>query len=175
MHHLHTALKSFNERIGRVLAWLTVPMVIGTFAIAILRYAFDIGWIWMQESVLWMHAALFMLASAYTLAHDEHVRVDIFYRGLSASGKAWVNLFGTVLLLLPMSIFLIWISFDYVATSWAIREGSREASGLPYPFVPLLKSVIPLSFVLVVIQGIASLLESAVALLRHALPDSGDR
>jgi TRAP-type mannitol/chloroaromatic compound transport system permease small subunit len=165
MHNLCTALESFNERIGRALAWLTVPMVIGTFLIAILRYAFDIGWIWMQESVLWMHAALFMLAAAYTLKHDEHVRVDIFYRELSVRGKAWVNLLGTLLLLLPMSIFLIGMSYDYVETSWAIREGSREAGGLPFPFVPLLKSVIPASFVLVVIQGMASLLTSAMVLL----------
>jgi TRAP-type mannitol/chloroaromatic compound transport system permease small subunit len=173
MHQLQKMLKAFNEKIGLAIAWLTVPMVVGTFLIAVLRYAFDLGWIWMQESVLWMHAALFMLASAYTLGHDEHVRVDIFYRGLSERGKAWVNLFGTLLLLLPMSIFLIAISFDYVATSWAIREGSRDAGGLPFPFVPLLKSVIPLSFALVVVQGAVSVLEGVFALRERAPTVSG--
>ena len=160
---------------GQIIAWLTLAMVLLTATIVIMRYVFDAGLIWMQESVLWMHAALFMLASAYTLGHDEHVRVDIFYRGLSERGRAWVNLLGTVLLLLPMSVFLIVISFDYVATSWAIREGSREAGGLPFPFVPLLKSVIPLSFVLVVVQGAASVLVGLIALRERAPTVSGDR
>jgi TRAP-type mannitol/chloroaromatic compound transport system permease small subunit len=148
-------LELVSEWTGRAVAWLLLPMVIGTFAIVLLRYLFDLGWIWMQEGVVWMHAAVFMLAAAYTLRHDEHVRVDIFYRGMTPRGKAIVDIAGTLLLLLPMMIFLIVTSFDYVAVSWDIGEGSREAGGLPVPFVPLLKSLMPLTAALVVLQGVA--------------------
>jgi TRAP-type mannitol/chloroaromatic compound transport system permease small subunit len=153
-------LELVSEWTGRAVAWLLLPMVIGTFAIVLLRYLFDLGWIWMQEGVVWMHAAVFMLAAAYTLRHDEHVRVDIFYRGMTPRGKAIVDIAGTLLLLLPMMIFLIVTSFDYVAVSWDIGEGSREAGGLPFPFVPLLKSLIPLTAALVVLQGVADMLGS---------------
>lgn len=162
---LSRRLKSLSEWTGNLIAWITIPMVVVTFAIVVLRYVFDIGWIWMQESVLWMHAALFMLASAYTLNRNEHVRVDIFYRELSAARKAWVDLVGTTVFLFPVSIFLIAISWDYVTVSWAIREGSREAGGLPYPFVPVLKTCIPLSFALVGLQGLVLVIDSVTTLL----------
>ena len=75
-------LEAFSELTGTVIAWFTLTMVLGTFVIVVLRYAFDLGWIAMQESITWMHAAVFMLGAAYTLKRDEHVRVDIFYRGM---------------------------------------------------------------------------------------------
>ena len=161
-------LKSISEHTGNLIAWLTVPMVLVTFTIVVLRYVFDFGLIWMQESVVWMHAALFMLAGAYTLNRDEHVRVDIFYRALRPAHRAGVDLAGTLLLLLPMSIFLIVTSWDYVAVSWAIREGSREAGGLPFPFVPVLKSLIPLSFLLVALQGVVIVIDSIAVLVTSA-------
>ena len=151
-------LERISDWSGRIIAWVALPMVAIQFAIVVLRYVFDIGWIWMQEGVLWMHAAVFMLAAAYTLQHDEHVRVDIFYRELGLRGRTIVNIAGTLLLLLPMMIFLIVASWDYVSVSWSIREGSREAGGLPYPFVPLLKSLIPLTAALVMLQGLGNLL-----------------
>jgi TRAP-type mannitol/chloroaromatic compound transport system permease small subunit len=166
-------LKAFSELTGRAVSWLLLPMVVGTFAIVILRYAFDLGWIWMQESILWMHAASFMLAAAYTLKRDEHVRVDIFYRTMSPRGKALVDVSGTILFLFPTAAFLLVSSWDYVAVSWAIREGSREAGGLPYPFVPLLKSVIPATCVLLLLQGLANGIDSVLALRRR--PDVADK
>jgi TRAP-type mannitol/chloroaromatic compound transport system permease small subunit len=153
-------LELVSERTGRIVAWLLLPMVVGTFVIVLLRYLFDLGWIWMQEGVVWIHAAVFMLAAAYTLRNDEHVRVDIFYRGMRPRGKAIVDIAGTLLLLLPMMIYLIVTSLDYVAVSWDIREGSREAGGLPFPFVPLLKSLIPVTAALVILQGVADVLRS---------------
>jgi TRAP-type mannitol/chloroaromatic compound transport system permease small subunit len=165
MNSLSTALKSFSELIGRLTAWLMLPMVVGMFVIVVLRYAFDQGWIWMQESIVWMHAAVFMLAAAYTLNRDEHVRVDIFYRSMSARRKAWIDLTGTLVFLFPVAVFLTVSSWDYVSVSWQIREGSREAGGLPYPSVPLLKTLIPLTFVLLLMQGFAQLLDSVATLL----------
>jgi TRAP-type mannitol/chloroaromatic compound transport system permease small subunit len=168
-------LEHVSEWTGRVVAWLLLPVVIGTFLIVLLRYAFDLGWIWMQEAVIWMHAAVFMLAAAYTLARDEHVRVDVFYRGFSPARRAIVDILGTVLFLLPMMIFLFVESLDYVVTSWRIGEASREAGGLPYPFVPLLKSTIPLAAVLVMIQAAAVLLRSIALLRRRDASAPGER
>jgi TRAP-type mannitol/chloroaromatic compound transport system permease small subunit len=148
-----------------------LPMVLVTFLIVVLRYVFDMGWIWMQESVLWMHAAVFMLAAAYTLNRDEHVRVDIFYRGLDPRRRALVDVLGTLLLLLPMMLFLFVSSLDYVGNSWARGEGSREAGGLPFPAVPLLKSLIPLTAGLLILQGVANLLVDCSRLLGRERTD----
>jgi TRAP-type mannitol/chloroaromatic compound transport system permease small subunit len=151
-----------NIQIGRATAWLTLVMVLVTFLIVALRYVFDSGWIWLQESVNWMHAAVFMLAAAYTLARDEHVRVDIFYRDFSPRQKAIVDALGVLLLLLPLSVFLLWASWDYVAASWAIRESSREAGGLVFPLVPLLKSFIPIMAAMLLVQAIGMLCRAII-------------
>jgi len=170
-------LDLLGEWTGRAIAWVMVPMVVVQFVIVALRYVFDLGWIWMQEGVLWMHAATFMLATAYTLYHDEHVRVDIFYRKLTNRGRTVVDVLGHLLLLLPMMIFLIIVSWDYVSVSWSIHEGSREAGGLPYPFVPLLKSLIPLTAGLVCVQSVADLLGGIGRLMSSelALPSDNEQ
>jgi len=133
-----------------------------------MRYAFDLGWIWVQETVTWMHAAVFMLAAAYTLARDDHVRVDIFYKAMSARGQAIVNLLGTIFLLIPVMVFLIWSSGAYVAMAWRIRETSVEAGGLAYPWIPVLKTFIPLMATLLLLQGIVILIRSIIR-IRSAL------
>jgi TRAP-type mannitol/chloroaromatic compound transport system permease small subunit len=155
-----------NERCGRAVAWLTVAMVLVTFVIVVLRYLFNMGWIAVQESVTYMHALVFMLGAAYTLKHDGHVRVDIFYQRMSLRARALVDLFGTVLLLAPFMIFILWTSWGYVADAWALREGSRETGGLPGVF--LLKSVIPLMAGLMLLQGLALVLRSVLVVLGHA-------
>jgi len=146
-------MSNVSEWLGKAVSWLTLLMVLLTFAIVVLRKFFDIGWIWMQESVTWMHAAVFMLAAAYTLKVDEHVRVDIFYTRLSARGQAIVNLLGALFLLLPLCFFIIWSSWDYVSESWRIREQSWQSGGLPMLY--LLKSLIPLTALLLALQGIS--------------------
>ncbi|MEM1176109.1 MAG: TRAP transporter small permease subunit, partial [Pseudomonadota bacterium] len=93
----HTGLiDRINDRIGRAAAWMTLAMVIVTFVVVVMRYVFDAGLIWLQESVTWMHAAVFMLGAAHTLQHDEHVRVDVFYRSMSERRRAVVDLFGVL-------------------------------------------------------------------------------
>jgi len=138
-------------RVGRAVSWLTLLMVLLTFGIVLLRYGMNQGWIWLQESVTYLHALVFMTAAAWTFQTDDHVRVDIFYRDRSSRHKAWVNLLGTLIFLLPFSIFLIVIGWDYVAASWATKEGSREAGGLP--LVYLLKSLILIMPALLLIQS----------------------
>ena len=145
---------------GTVTAWLTLAMVIVTTVIVILRYMFDAGFIWLQESVTWMHAAVFMLGAAYTLLHEEHVRVDIFYRSMSEVRRAWVDLLGVLIFLLPMCAYLAYASWDFAAVSWTIRESSREPGGLAYPLIPIIKSVVILMPLAVGLQGISLALQS---------------
>ncbi len=151
-------IDAFSTHTSNIVAWLTLAMVVVTFIVVVLRYAFGIGVVWMQESIVWMHGAVFMLGAAYTLQREEHVRVDIFYRKLSDAGQAWVNFVGVLVFLMPFCLFLVYASYDYVAASWAIREVSRDSGGLPYPFLPLIKSALLLMPVMVTLQGLSMLL-----------------
>ena len=135
-------LGRFSTLLGKVSAWLTLFMVIVTFVVVVMRYVFDVGLIWLQESVVWMHAVVFMIGAAYTLQREEHVRVDIFYRQMSPQRQAWVDLVGVLVFLLPLCVFLGWKALDFVAVSWRLQEASRESGGLPYPMIPLLKSIL---------------------------------
>ena len=153
-------LDQLSSITGKAAAWLTLFMVAVTFVVVIMRYVFDAGLIWVQESVVWMHAVVFMLGAAYTLQADEHVRVDIFYRTMSERRRAWVDLVGVIVFLLPLCAFLAWASFDFVTQSWSIGESSRESGGLPYPFVPLLKSVLLLMPLAVSLQGLSMIARS---------------
>lgn len=156
------ALEAVNEWVGRAVSWLSLGMVLVAFAVVVLRYAFDLGWIAMQESITYMHAALFLAGAAYTLKHQGHVRVDIFYHRFSVRTQAWVDLFGTLLLLFPVCLFVFYVSWDYVAQSWELREGSREAGGLGGVF--LLKSLILVMAGLLLMQGVAMMGRCALVL-----------
>ena len=145
----------FSELTGRITAWLTLVMVLVTCLVVVLRYVFDLGFIWLQESVTWMHAIVFMLGAAYALEREEHVRVDVFYRRFGARGRALVDCVGVVLFLLPLCAWIGWSSWDFVATSWRIGESSRESGGLPYPMVPLLKSVLVVMPAALALQGLS--------------------
>lgn len=149
---------------GKAAAWLTVFMVIVTFVVVVMRYVFDAGLIWLQESVTWMHAVVFMLGAAYTLQQEDHVRVDVFYRDMTPRRRALIDLVGVVVFLFPLCFFLGWKSFDFVAASWALREASMESGGLPYPLIPLLKSVLVLMPAALALQGVSLLLRSLRAL-----------
>ena len=152
---------------GKITAWLTLIMVIVTSVIVVMRYVFDAGLIWLQESVVWMHAVVFMVGAAYTLLHEEHVRVDIFYRNMSARRRAMIDLLGVVVFLLPLCFFLAFKAYDFAAVSWSIQESSREPGGLPYPLIPILKSIVIVMPLVVALQGISLLLRS-VAAIRQA-------
>lgn len=152
---------------GKAASWLTLAMVILTSIIVIMRYVFDAGLIWMQESVTWMHAAVFMVGAAYTLLHEEHVRVDIFYRKMSERRRAIVDLVGVVLFLLPLCGFLALMAYDFAAAAWSIHETSREPGGLPYPMIPLLKSIVIVMPVAVALQGISMLIRSITTIRRR--------
>ncbi|TKB44626.1 TRAP transporter small permease subunit [Thalassotalea mangrovi] len=157
-----TFIDKVNEILGRLIAWLTLVIVLLTFLVVVLRYGFNIGSIALQESVLYAHATIFMLGAAYTLKHNGHVRVDVFYHRCSEKTQAWINLFGTVFLLLPVMIFMAWISSDFISASWNIMEKSREPGGLP--FVYLNKSLIYALAFTMSLQGIAEVCRNVLIL-----------
>ena len=156
---------ALNERIGQSVAWMTLLMVLITFVVVVLRYVYAVGWVWLQESYVWLHGMVFMFGAGYTLLHNGHVRVDIFYRPNDARYKAWVDLVGSILLILPLIVVVFAVSLDYVATSWASLEESREAGGLPGLF--LLKSVLLAFCVLMGLQGLSLAGRSLLVLTGH--------
>jgi len=145
---------------GRATSWLTLAMVIVMSIIVVMRYLFDAGMIWLQESVTWMHAAVFMMGAAYTLLHEDHVRVDIFYDKMNARQRAMIDFAGVVVFLLPLCAFLAYLAYDFAAVSWAIHETSREPGGLPYPMIPILKSIVVIMPAAVALQGLSLMLRS---------------
>lgn len=160
--HLADAIDRAIAAIGRTAAWCSLYVVLAEFAVVFMRYALGIGSIKLQESVLYAHAGLFMLAAAWTLQVDGHVRVDIFYTQLKPRARALVDLLGALLFLLPFAVVLAMLSIPYVERSWAILEHSPEASGLP--FVYLLKTLIPVFALLIGLQGGAQALRAALVL-----------
>lgn len=156
-------ISTFNDRLGRVTAWLALLMVLVQFVVVLMRYVFGVGSIAMQESIVYMHGVLFMVGAGYTLLHDGHVRVDIFYRGADLRAKATIDLLGSLFLLLPV-VTLVWIySLPYVTRAWSVLEGSKETSGIQGVY--LLKTVVLAFCALVALQGIALAVRSLVVLL----------
>ncbi len=163
---------SLNEGVGRAVSWLTLVMVLVTFTVVVLRYLFNMGWIAMQESVTYMHAMVFMLGAAYTLKHSGHVRVDLIYRSRNPRTQAWIDLFGSALLLLPVCLFIAWVSWEYVAASWSVFETSPEAGGIPAVF--LLKTVILVMATLMILQGVSQFLRSLLHILHSDAKTDAD-
>lgn len=161
-------LDNISDALGRLLSTASIAIMAVTFLVVVMRYGFSasgLSWggfnisaIALQETVLYLHSILFMLASAYTLKHNGHVRVDVLYRKFSVRGKAWVDLLGTLVLLFPMCGFILFASLDFVSFSWQIQERSGEAEGLPYVYV--LKSLIPIMCGLLLAQGLIEVLRN---------------
>ncbi len=159
---LADTIDAINDMIGRGVSWFTFFMAIVMFVTVILRYVFNMGWIWMQESVVYMHGFVFMLAGGYTLLAEEHVRIDIFYRPLNERKQAVVNIIGILFLLFPTCYVIFYYGFDYVSDSWSVLEDSKEAGGLPGVY--LLKSAILAFPVLVGLQGFSKLIRAVKTL-----------
>jgi TRAP-type mannitol/chloroaromatic compound transport system permease small subunit len=119
-----------------------------------------------------MHSVLFMLGIAYTLGRNGHVRVDILYERLWRRARARVDLIGTLLLLIPVCVLMIWLGWTYVAESWRVQEASREAGGIPAVY--LLKTLILIMPILLLAQGLSNALRNGLFLagMEEALPPS---
>ena len=163
MNRIADAIDSLTGLIGRTVAWLALAIVLLQFVLVLARYLFGVGSIWLNESVMYGHATLFLMAAAWTLQTGGHVRVDVFYADAAPRSRAVIDLVGSLLLLLPFALLVLYLALPFAARSWAVLERSQETSGLP--FVYLLKTLVPVFAVLMALQGIAQAIRS-VSVLR---------
>ena len=155
----------FNTIIGYLCAFFVFSMVIVVFTVVVLRYGFNIGFIWMQEVYVWLHSFVFMLGAGFTYLANEHVRIDVFYREASKKYKATVDLFGNIFLLLPF-LYIIWkYSYPFVYRSFLMNEVSREAGGMPALYI--LKSAILWFCIVLFLQLISNVIKSILTLTNH--------
>ena len=141
------------EALGRAAAWLNIGMAVVACVVVVLRYAFDSGSIFLQESVVYLHGFAFLSGFSYALKHDVHVRVDVLYARMSLRAQRRVDLLGHVLLLMPLCVVLVITSAPYAWQSWLVLEGSSEVAGVPAVFV--LKTLLPFSALLLFLQALA--------------------
>ena len=158
-------INSINRYIGEIISWFTLLMVLITVLVVVLRYGFNIGFIWMQESVRFMYAAVFLLCGGYTLLKDKHVRVDVIYLNLSTKNKAIIDLLGSIFLLLPVCFVIFYYSWSYVINSWEQMEGSIEERGLHLVF--LMKTFIWAFAILVSLQSISIIINSCIIIKKN--------
>lgn len=161
-----TAIDRFVEIAGRVFAFLTLTMVLVGVLVVVMRYAFSIVFTWMQESQIYMHAAVFAVGAAYAMLHNDHVRIDIFYGRMSVKAKAWINLLGTIFFVVPLGILLFTASWDYVLNSWTMLEGSQHMRGIPAVFI--LKTLIWVFAGGLLLQSVSVLLRNLATITTDA-------
>lgn len=164
MLQLLAGLSRITSVLVRPLRWLALVMVLLTFTIVLLRYALNSGGALLPETVMYLHGTFFMLAIALGISENTHVRVDILYSRRIPAQQQWIDLAGHVLFLLPVAVFMIWVSLPYVSSSWQILEGSSEVGGIPGVF--LLKTLMPLTGLLLLKQGIAGIASILLGKLR---------
>jgi len=156
MERIATLIDGLNTAIANMVRWFALFMVLIQFFIVLGRYVFGVNSIAAQESVLYLHATLFMVGAGYTLLVDKHVRVDVFFANLSQAAQRRIDIFGHIFLLLPSMAALLYWSWPSVRNSWRILEGPLSVGGIVAVF--LLKSLIPLFCVLVMLQSVALLI-----------------
>lgn len=166
-------IDALNEMVGRLVRWLVLGMVlIGAFN-AVARYlGRSLGVNLSSNAYLelqwYLFSLVFLLGAAYTFKRNEHVRVDVLYGRMSRRARLWIDLIGTLVFLMPFSVFCLWVSWPTVYNSWAVREVSSDPGGLPrYP----IKTMILVAFLLLLLQGIAEVVRK-VRLLRQITPES---
>ncbi|MCG8685047.1 MAG: TRAP transporter small permease subunit [Desulfobacterales bacterium] len=142
-----------SDKIGHIVGWLTTLMVLIVFYDTVMRYAFNKGNVALQELEWHLFAVVFLIGAAYTLKEGGHVRVDILFINFSKKTKAWVDLIGTIVFLIPFCIMLIFATQKFIGNSWAVREISPDPGGLPARYI--LKTMIPLGFFLLMVQGLS--------------------
>jgi TRAP-type mannitol/chloroaromatic compound transport system permease small subunit len=165
-------IDTFNGWIGRIVAWVTLGLVLVVFVDVVMRYLFNTSFVFTQELEWHLFAFIFLLGAGYTLLHDGHVRVDIVYQHLSGKSRAWVNLIGTLLFLIPGCLLIIITSWKFVYNAWAVMEGSPDPGGIPYRY--LIKSTITIGFSFLCLQGISLGLKSLLQILNIDL-DTGEK
>jgi TRAP-type mannitol/chloroaromatic compound transport system permease small subunit len=170
LHLVVRLIDALNNRVGQFISWLSTLLVLVVCYDVFTRYFLRSSSVAMQELEWHVFAVLFLIGAAYTLKEDSHVRVDVFYSTLTPRGKAMIDLFGSLVFLIPFSILIIWTSQGFISMSYAIQETSPDPGGLPYRY--LLKAMIPAGFGLVLLQGVAMALRSFCTLIGKPLPSA---
>ena len=155
-------IEKLNKKTGEAVSWLVLSMALTAFFVVLLRYFYNIGFVWMQESYIWMHGLIFLFGASYALMNDKHVRVDIFYRLTSEKIKALINIIFSILFLIPFIIIISKYSIPYILKSWDGLEKSREAGGIP--FLYLYKSCLLLFCINLFFQTISLILRCLLVL-----------
>lgn len=157
-------IDALTERIGRIALWIVLAATLISAGNALARYTLGASSNAWLEIQWYLFGALFLLAAGYTLKHDAHVRIDVFYGRLGPRGRAWIDLFGGVLFLLPMALLLVWLSWPMFYEAWTTHELSPDAGGLVRWPVKLL---LPAGFVLLALQGLAEIIKRVGVLTGH--------
>jgi len=175
LQRISAAIDGLNDRIGSMIQWLALVMVvIGAFN-AIARYTDQYTGLSLSSNAYldlqwYFFSLIFLMGSAYGLNHDYHVRVDVMYARLGRRARAWIDLIGSVLFLVPFAVMMLWVSWGPVVRSWGILETSPDPGGLPrYP----IKTVILVSFFLLLLQGISQIVKNAAILTESGGEPSG--
>jgi TRAP-type mannitol/chloroaromatic compound transport system permease small subunit len=150
-------VERFIDWVGRATSWLALAIVVLMATNVVLRYLFSYGSVWAQELEWHLLAPLILFGIAYALQKGEHVRVDVAYTHFTAKNKERVNLLAA-LLCLAISVIVIWLSIHYVQQSYVIGEKSSDPGGLTHRWV--LKALIPIGFVLLLLQSAAEVAKS---------------
>ena len=162
------AIDALNERIGRVVIWLVLVMVLVSATNAAARYALNLSSNAWLELQWYLFAAVFLLCSGYTFLHNEHIRIDVVASRFSRRTQLWVDVLGTVFFLLPMALIILWLSWPIFMNAWVSNEMSSNAGGLiRWPA----RLLVPVGFFLLTLQGISELIKR-IAILRGVIPDT---
>ena len=156
-------IDAVNEKTGLFAAWLSTVMVLTVVYDVVMRYGFKKGNIAVQEMEWHLFAVVFLIGAAYSLKKDAHVRVDILYSKFSRKKKAWVDLLGTFIFLIPFSIMIIYSCRGFIESSWMVREISPDPGGLPCRYI--LKAMIPAGFILLILQGISQAIKNLLIIV----------
>ena len=155
-------IENITLKVGRTTSWLILFMTLIAFSVALLRYFFNIGFVWMQESYIWMHGLVFLLGSAYTLLDDKHVRVDIFYDKFSIKTKAIIQIITILFFVIPLSTLIVVEGLPFVEMSFLQNESSGDPGGLCCRWI--IKSSMVVGFLVVLIQSITELKKAYIKL-----------
>ena len=165
------AIDALNERVGRIVLWLVLVMALVSASNALARYLFNLSSNAWLELQWYLFAAVFLLCAGYTLLHNEHIRIDVVSSRLSRRAQLWIDIFGTVFFLLPVTIFIMVLSWPIFANAWVSHEISGNAGGLiRWPA----RLLVPAGFFLLSLQGISELIKR-IAVLRGIIPDLADK
>jgi TRAP-type mannitol/chloroaromatic compound transport system permease small subunit len=156
-------IDKMSDYIGRGVAWVALGLVVVVFVDVVMRYLFRTSFVFTQELEWHLFGFIFLIGAGYTLLRDGHVRVDIIYQRLGFKGRAWINLVGVLVFLIPGCLLVITTSWKFTHNAWMIGEGSPDPGGIPYRF--LVKGLMPVGFSLLLIQGLSLGIHSLLQIL----------